>query len=588
MAAAGLRSLMVAHQTVNDIPCHGNHWLITDVMRRTYGFGEGMTISDEENIPHLGPGGWGVAENISHAAAVALRAGVDIDLEAGGNSSTLAYTWLLQALDEGLITLGDLQAAASRVLTLKFAVGLFDAPFTPEAGLINLQSPDHLALALEAARQGLVLAKNEGGLLPLVSSQGAPLHLALIGPFLDCSFSSSPSPRGGGRQPGGLRDPTPNFCVGREATLGPYAQDNDQYPVPLLPEALASLGVPGLTWSVTQGASATSHATAPNASLLDPALAAARSADVAVVVLGDALGTFDEGTSRSSLDLTPGQLGLLSALATNTTVPIVLVLLNGHPVTFGPGLGAALLGRVAAILIASRPGQMGSQAIAEVLVGATNPSGKLADSWPLSVGHLGAAGQPSQQLANGEWQLSTRFPQDPDGRRYPGYWDDNYTPATPLFPLGWGISFTTFAYTGMTVAAGAPLSSLPPGPFTGRPALRAAAATTLLTASVHVCNTGGKPGTEVVVLYSRDPRGGGGGARVVVPYVKRLVGFARLPLAGGECGVAVIPVSADDLAQHSTDYAGAGLSLGVIKGMYTFSTGPHSRADNITATLLIG
>ena len=114
LAAAGLRSLMVAHQTVNDIPCHGNRWLIADVMRREYGFGEGMTISDEMNIPHLGPGGWGVAENLTHAAAVALRAGVDIDLQAGGNSSSMAYSTLLQALEEGLIALADLRASAAR------------------------------------------------------------------------------------------------------------------------------------------------------------------------------------------------------------------------------------------------------------------------------------------------------------------------------------------------------------------------------------------------------------------------------------------------------------------------------------------
>jgi beta-glucosidase len=577
MAAAGLRSLMVAHQTVNDIPCHGNRWLITDVMRREYGFGEGMTISDEMNIPHLGPGGWGVAENLTHSAAVALRAGVDIDLQAGGNASSMAYNSLLEALDEGLITLADLRAAAARVLTLKFAVGLFDAPFAPEAALSNLQAPAHLALALEAARQGLVLAKNDGDLLPFAPSAAAPLRLALIGPFLDCAFAD-----GEGR--GGLRDPTPYFCTAREALLGPYAQDNGQFPVPLLPEALAALAAPGLSWTVAQGASATAQAA--NASLITAAVGAAAAADAAVLLLGDALPTFDEGADRSSLDLTPGQLALLQAVAANTSVPLVLVLLNGKPTTFGPGLGVALLSRVRAILVASRPGQLGAQAIAEVLLGITNPSGKLADAWPLSVGHLGAPGQPMQQLANGEWQLlkSAAATADPDGRRYPSYWDDNRAPAAPLFPLGWGLSFTAFGYRALTVAPGAPLAALP-APLAGRAALRAAATTAVAVATVHVCNAGAVAGTETVLLFSRDPRGGSGGARVVAPYVKRLVGFARLPLAPGECGDAVIPVSADDLAQHATDYAGAGLALGVLPGLYTFSAGPHARADNLTANL---
>jgi len=574
MAAAGLRSLMVAHQTVNDIPCHGNRWLISDVMRREYGFGEGMTISDEMNIPHLGPGGWGVAENLTHAAAVALRAGVDIDLQAGGNASSMAYNSLLQALDEGLIALSDLQAAAARVLTLKFAVGLFDAPFAPEAALGNLQAPAHLALALEAARQGLVLAKNDGALLPFAPSAAAPLRLALIGPFLDCAFAGGAA----------LRDPTPPFCAAREALLGPYAQDNGQFPVPLLPEALAALAAPGLTWTVSQGAGAAAQAA--NASLIAAAVAAAAGADAAVLLLGDALPTFDEGTSRSSLDLAPGQLALLQAVAANTSTPLVLVLLNGKPTTFGPGLGAALLARVRAILVASRPGQRGSQAVAEVLLGRTNPSGKLADAWPLAVGHLGAPGQPMQQLANGEWQLlpSAAATQDPDGRRYPAYWEDGRAPAVPLFPMGWGLSFTKFEYRALTVAPGAPLAALP-ARLAGRAALRAAAATAVATATATLCNVGAVAGAEAVLLYARDPRGGGGGARVVAPYVKRLVGFARLELPPGGCGDAVIAVSADDLAQHATDYAGAGLSLAVLPGLYTFSTGPHSRADNLTATL---
>jgi beta-glucosidase len=594
MAAAGLRSLMVAHQTVNDIPCHGNGWLINGIMRSEYGFGEGMAISDEMNIPHLGPDGWAVAENISHAAAVALRAGVDIDLQSGGNSSTMAYNFLLQALQEGLIALQDLKTAAARVLTLKFAAGLFDAPLTPEAGLQLLQSPAHLQLALEAARQGLVLAKNDGGLLPLAPSPASPLRVALIGPFLSCSFDSGGGGSSGGGSSGssgrgtGLRDPTPNFCLAREALLGPYAQDNGQYPVPLLPEALAALAPPsaGLTLTVTQGASAVSQAPL-NSTLLAAALAAARAADVVVLLLGDALPTFDEGTSRSTLELSPQQLALLLALSEEGAglPPLALLLLNGRPMSFGPGLSAALA-RVRALLIAHRPGQRGSEALAAALLGRTNPSGKLADSWAASVGHLGSAAQPFQQLVNGEWQGLSRAPVDPDGRRYPSYYDDSYAPCEPLFPLGWGLSYTTFAYQTLTVAAAEPLAALP-AHWSGRSALRAAAATILATASVGVCNTGALQGTEVVILYVRDPRGGNGGARRVAPYVKRVVGFARLPLAAGACGNASITVSADDLAQHATDAAGASLQLGVLPGTYTFSTGLHSRADTLTAALAV-
>jgi beta-glucosidase len=571
MAACGLRSLMVAHQTVNDIPCHGNAWLINGVMRGEYGF-DGVTISDEQNIPHLGPGGWAVAENITHSAAVALTAGVDLDLESGATNATLAYFWLLDALADGLISLADLQAAAARVLTLKFATGLFDFPFAPEARLAELQAPAHLALALDAARQGIVLAKNAPALLPLAPSAAAPLRLALLGPFLDCAFGAAP-----------VGDPTPGFCTAREALLGPYAQDNGQYAVPLLPEALAALAAPGLSWTVSQGASATAYA--GNASLIAAAVAAAAAADVAVLVLGDALGTLDEGTSRSSLDLTPGQLALLQAVAAETTVPIVLVLLSGHPTSFGPGPNA-VLDRVASVLIAQHPGQLGAQAIAEVLLGVTNPSGKLADSWPLIVGHLGTAAQPFQQLANGEWQGITRAPADPDGRRYLSYYDDARVPTAPQFPMGWGLSYTTFVYGGITAAQTTPLAALPRA-LSGRAALRAAAAAVVVTASVRVCNTGARAGTEVVIVYARDPRGGSGGARRVVPYVKRIVGFARLPLDAGACGDAIVAISGDDLATHATDYAGANLQLTVLPGAYVFSTGANSRADVFNATVVV-
>jgi len=332
-----------------------------------------------------------------------------------------------------------------------------------------------------------------------------------------------------------------------------------------------------------EGASATSQA--PNATLLAGALAAARAADVVVLLLGDALPTFDEGTSRSTLELSPQQLALLLARSAEGAglPPLALVLLNGRPTSFGPGLGAALA-RVRALVIAHRPGQLGSAALAEVLLGRTNPSGKLADSWAASVGHLGSAAQPFQQLVNGEWAGLARAPVDPDGRRYPSYYDDGHAPCEPLFPLGWGLSFTTFAYRALAVAAGAPRAALP-ARWSGRSALRAAAATPLAVATVTVCNTGAREGTEVVVLYARDPRGGTGGARAVAPYVKRVVGFARLPLAAGACGNASVTLSGDDLAQHATDAAGANLQLGVLPGAYTLSTGPHSRADTLTAVL---
>lgn len=571
MAAAGLRSMMVAHQTVNDIPCHANQWLINSVMRNEYGFGDGLAMSDEQNIGHLID--WGIADNITDAAATALRAGVDIDLQAGESNATLAYDWLLQALDDGLIDLNDLKTSASRMLTLKFASGLFDQPFTDESSLSLLQAPAHVELALEAARQGIVLAKNDGSLLPLSPSLSSPLSMAFIGPFISCAYSDESE----------FGDPTPGFCVGREALLGPYAQDNGQFPVPLLPEAFSDLNVSGLSFSISQGASASAG---PNATLISEAILAASAADVTILVLGDALSTFDEGTSRSSLDLLPAQLSLLQAIAQETSKPIILILLNGHPVTFGPGPNTVLQ-RVSSLIIANHPGMLGSQALAEIILGRINPSGKLADSWALSVGHLGSAAQPFQQLVNAEWMGSTKAPKDVDGRTYISYFDDNHAPCVPSFPLGWGLTYTTFTYNRISVTQDVSLLELPRS-FSGRTALRIAASTTVVTATINICNSGPRDGTEVVILYVQDPRGRSFGVRrVTAPYIKRVVGFTRLSLLSGACDNAIISVSADDLAQHGTDFAGANLTLAVLPGQYSFSTGPNSREDTFRINVTI-
>ena len=306
VAAAGLRSAMVSHQTVHDVPAHANAWLINGVLRGDYGFG-GFTISDEMDLGALGPWGWAVSDNISQAAAIGLRAGVDIDLQSGGDNGTMAYAWLPAALDEGLIDLADLQTAAGHVLTMKFAAGLFDSPLTPEAGLAVLNSPQHRALALDAARQGIVLAINQNGTLPLTPS--STTRIALLGPLISCNFTesvglaSAPSPAS--RLV--LRDPTPDRCSAREAMVGAYALDDGQVDVPLLPEALVALLPPGASVTVTQGASVSTV----DPALIPPAVAAAAAADVAIIVIGDTQATCAEGVDRRSLDVSGGQLALL-------------------------------------------------------------------------------------------------------------------------------------------------------------------------------------------------------------------------------------------------------------------------------------
>lgn len=309
VAGAGLRSAMVSHQTVHDVPSHANSWLINTLLRGEYGFGDGFTISDEMDLGCLASWGWDVADNISSAAAVALHAGVDIDLQSGENNATMAYAWLLTALEEGLISLEDLRTAAGHVLTMKFAAGLFDNPLTPEEGLSVLNSPAHRELALEAARQGIVLAMNTNATLPLTPKAGT--RVALIGPMLSCNFTYSAD--GSADVPASrlvLRDPTPTACHAREAMVGAYALDDGVVEVQLLPEALSALLPPGVSITVTQGASVTT----PSPELIPPAVAAAAAADVAIVMIGDTQATCSEGTDRRSLDVPGGQLALLQVI----------------------------------------------------------------------------------------------------------------------------------------------------------------------------------------------------------------------------------------------------------------------------------
>ena len=527
---------------------------------------------------------------------------MDVDLQSGKNVSIQAYSWLEQALEEGQITLADLQTSVSHVLTMKFAAGLFDAPYTPEDGLAILNSPQHRQLALEGARQGIVLAKNDGGLLPLKlgpasdtgTVSGAPdsdgtagtvTKIALIGPMTSCEAkgSNSGSILGASNRGMPVRDPTPHFCSAREAMVGAYALDDGSTDIPLLPAALAPLLPTGLSVTVTRGANTT---TPPDEGEIAAAVVAARAADVAIVAIGDDQSTCAESVDRSSLDPPGGQLALLQALATNTTTPLVVVLFNGRPATFGPSLGKPLLARIGALLIASNPGALGGQAVAEILLGLVNPSGRLADSWAAVVGHMGSSAQPFQQLVNGKW-LAHFKSSDPDGRVYPTYQDDQWAPSEPLFPMLHGLSYTLFSYEAISATVVTPRSSLPQD--LNSPAdLRMARATSAVQVSVKVCNTGPRDGSEVVAIYSRDPRGGSGGARLQVPYWKRLVGFTRLPLSAGSCGTAVVNVTVDDLATHTADDpAGAQLVLRVLAGTYTFSTGPNARADSLTTSLAL-
>ena len=543
-AEAGGRGAMPAHQTVLDTPCHANEWLINEVFRKELGFGEGLTISDCNDVNVLMD--YYIAANVSHAAAKGLIAGVDVDLQCGANVNAYTYntTNVARALADGTLPSEDaVNAAARHALTSKIASRLLDSPMTDPTACSHFDSAADRALARAAAAQGLVLLKNAmskgggkgGATLPLAA--GKLKRVAVVG------------------QLGGVA------AAARQATLGSYTSDDGSIEVPTFVEALTSKVPVG--GHLTYVAGASPDDTSPAPSDLAAAAAAAAAADVAIAVVGDSLHVCGEWDDRSDLDLAGGQLALLRAVANATAksgTPLVVVLIGGRPATFGAADGNAVLASVDALLWAGRPGEEGANAIVDVLLGDVNPGGKLTANWPRSVGQVHSGSAPFLAARRGKWIANVRTPVDPDGRRYDSYVQDPNA-ANPLFYFGSGLSYTTFAFLGLQVRRGAAGSGV------------------AATVDVDVHNSGGVAGSTVVQVYARDPIGA---SNVVRPW-KRLVGFLRTAsIARGASARVTIDVTAEDLSVHDDDMA-----FRVVPGDYMISVGDSSNTDTLQQALLI-
>jgi beta-glucosidase len=566
LAAAGVRGVMVAHSTTLNVPNHANPYLL-GVLRGALGFGDGIVMTDDNNIAPLVS--WGVAANASHAAARALAAGVDVDLQGGTNSSLFGYAVLPAALSSGLVAPAAVEMAARRVLTGKFASGLMDAPAaSPEAALSVLQSAPHRALAATAATQALVLLINENATLPLsAAAVGAGATVAVIGELGACPPTRS---SGGGT----LGDPDVSGCAARLALVGPYSLWNGSAViVPTLAEALTAAIAARVVYSRGGGP----DDAAVDEAAVAAAAAAAAAADAAVLVLGDSTATALENNDRDSLDLPGSQLALLSAVAaacaaaTPRRVPLVVVLLPGRPTTFGPR--NVLLGNVTALLVGWRPGQAGAAALADALAGVAPPAGKLPQAWPRSVGQIGGGASPwSAARRNGDWlglnDDTGAGAKDCDaaGVCYSRYVDQT---AMPLFGFGSGLlgyGNARFAYALATALAPPPPPSC--GPDAAAIALR-----------VNVTNAGTAAASEVVQVYVLDPLG----VSLQVRAWKRLAAFARTaPLAPGARAELALDITADDLAVFDDD-----MHLRVLAGNYTVSVGSDAASDTTRAVIAV-
>ncbi|SDK31818.1 glycoside hydrolase family 3 N-terminal domain-containing protein [Nonomuraea jiangxiensis] len=478
----GARSVMNSYSEIDGVPVAADETLLTGLLREEWGF-TGTVVSDYFAIRFL-ERLHGVAGDGSRAAALALRAGIDVELP---TADTYAAP-LIEAVKAGEVDEALIDRALRRVLAQKAELGLLDADWRPLPGDpdgLRLDDGPSQDLALRLARESVVVLRNTGAILPLATGR----RVAVVGPAAD--------------------DPMAMLgCYTFPAHIGAHPEHGLGLEIPSLREALGRF-VPDLVYERGCGI------TGDDTSGIAAAAAAAAASDVCVLAVGDRAGLFGRGTSGEGCDAAdlrlPGVQPELVRAVLATGTPVVLVLLAGRPYALGPETEAA-----AAVVYGFFPGQRGGQAVAEVLTGAVNPSGRLPVSVPRDSGGLPAT------------YLSPRL-----GHRS----DVSSVDPTPAYPFGHGLSYTTFEWSDAAVSApGGPGAPDPDGQAEAAPAWPVDGE---VSVGITVRNTGSRPGTEVVQLYLHDPV-----AQTTRPVV-RLIGYARVPLEPGRSARVTFDVPAD-------------------------------------------
>ncbi len=467
---AGVGTFMSAYMDLNDVPATGNRFLLDQVLRREWGF-SGFVVSDALAVMDLVTHGF--ARDPQDAAFRALTAGVNMDM------ASRTYLENLAALvHDGRIPVAVVDEAVRPILAAKIRLGLFEHPYIDESQVQSvLATPEHRQLARRAAQRSAVLLRNEGQLLPL--RLPAVKSLAVIGPLAD----SQPDLLSSWAMSGDPHDVV-TVVAGIRAKVG------DRIPVEYAPGVDMNRTYPRI-FDVLQGKPQPVPWTAAQSQAeFDRAVELAGRSDVVVLVVGELASMSGELASQATLELPGRQVELIEAVAA-TGRPVVLVLINGRPLDI-----SRVAERVPAILEAWHPGVEGGNAIADLLCGDATPGGKLPVSWPRSVGQCPVyhALNLTHQPDTSPWFTSR-------------YWD---LPTSPLYPFGFGLSYTTFAYSNLRLD-------------------RAEAKRgETIHVSVDVENAGGRPGDEVVQLYIHQRAGSASRP------ARELKGFARIALEPGE------------------------------------------------------
>jgi len=446
---AGVGTLMSSFNAINGVPATANAFTLTKVLRQEWKF-DGFVVSDytavKELINH------GVAGNEEQAAALALNAGVEMEMVSRSYNQ-----FGPQLLKQNKITQATIDEAVRRILRIKFRLGLFDHPYTDEAREPNaLLRPESIRLAREIAGRSMVLLKNERETLPLNKNIGS---IAVIGPLAD----------------------------DRRAPLGWWSGDGKEENTVTPLAGIKAKVSPQTRVLYAKGCEVKDDSTAG----FEQAVTIAKQADVAIVFVGETHDMVGEAASRASLDLPGRQMELVQAIHA-TGKPTIVVLVNGRPLSIGWIVNSA-----PAILESWMGGSESGNAIADILFGDVNPGAKLPVTFPRTVG----------QVPIYYNHMNTGRPPEAENRYTSKYYD---APWTPLYPFGYGLSYTTFKISNLQLSA---------------PRINA---TGKVTVTCDVENTGRRAGDEVVQLYIRDPV-----ASMTRP-VKELKGFQRISLQPGE------------------------------------------------------
>lgn len=487
---AGAGSVMTSFNDINGVPATANKWLMTDLLRKQWGF-KGFVVTDYTAVNELIDHGLGDLQTVS---ALSINAGVEMDMVGEGFLTTLK-----KSVQEGKVKEAQITNACRLILEAKYKLGLFEDPFrycSEERAKTEILTPEHLKVARETAAQSFVLLKNQGQILPL-KKQGT---IALIGPLAN-SRANMP---GTWSVNSDLQN-TISLLEGLKANAGNEVK------------ILHSLGANLISDPAIQERSTMFGREIPRdnrseEALIEEAVATAKKSDVVVAALGESSEMSGESSSRTNIEIPDTQKKLLAALL-KTGKPVVLVLFTGRPLALKWESE-----NVPAILNVWFGGTEAANAISDVLFGAVNPSGKLTTSFPQNVGQLPLyyshknTGRP---LGEGKWFSKFR---------------SNYLDVSndPLYPFGYGLSYTTFEYSNLKLSK----TSMKPGET--------------ITASIVVKNTGTTAGKEVVQLYLRDLVGSS------TRPVKQLKGFEKISLNPGESKTVSFKITVEDLKFYNS------------------------------------